>query len=761
MKNYVAFLQRFKWFIAIAIPFIVFALAFNLKHLEIDGSYRIWFEEDSKSLTDYDYFRSEFSNDDAITIMFRDENGIFNKKALGSVHRITEALWEMNHVDRVDSITNYQYIHIEADRPDEILVDDFIEDLDERSATFLDARAKIAVKDPSVVNAFISEDAKTTMIVARMDGDVNENSVLIAEVMKDLRAITTSENNITGYKYWLNGGPVMTESFIAIAGGDAITFTPLVLFVAMVLLYLLFRRVSGALIPITVVLLTFLTVLAVQVILGYKLNNFTANIPVFIVAIGVADAVHIYSVWLMRRRENATTIEAVETTLEKNFLPILFTSLTTIIGFSTLILSKVVPIATLGIATASGAAIAFLISIVWMPAVLLLLKKEVNPAEVKKEINLGALGYGAFIVRNDKKIIFISTLVMLIIGIGIFNTKVDSNAIRYFDKELEIRKSSEFNMDHLTGPLSYIFIVDSGEKDGINEPEYLRTVERFYKEYQERFPKDVRHIASVLEIIKRYNEILNQKDEVPESRELVAQYLLLYTSSLAQGMEITDKIDFDQQKLRLTISTNIVDTSKDLEMIHYAEEWWSKTPYQIATTGQTVMYANLQKDVTDTLIYSLTLTLLIVSIMMLLIFKRLKILWILLLPNILPVVLVLGVIGWLGLTIDMGVAISGAIIIGVAVDDSIHFLIKYFEARKRGLSMQDTLDEVLHYAGKAILFTTVVLSLSFAVFAFSTFTPNQNFGIVTATALVIALITDLLLLPALLSVFDNKDNKYN
>ena len=761
MRQYLGFLEKFKWIIAIAIPLVVFSLAINLKHLEIDGSYRIWFEEDSKSLTDYDYFRSEFSNDDAITIMFKDEKGIFNKKALGSVHRITEALWEMNHVDRVDSISNYQYIHIEADSPDEILVDDFIEDLEARSPEFLANRAKIAVKDPSVVNAFISEDAKTTMIVARLDADVNEDAVLIAEVMKDLRAIVSAETNATGYKYWLNGGPVMTEAFIEIAGGDAMTFTPLVLLVAMALLYLLFRRVSGSLIPIMVVLLTFLTVLAVQVMLGYKLNNFTANIPVFIVAIGVADAVHIYSVWLMRRRENATTVEAVHSALEKNFYPILFTSLTTIVGFSTLILSKVVPIATLGIATASGAAVAFLVSIVWMPAVLLLLKKEVDPVEAKKEINLDALGYGAFIVRHDKKIILISTMIMLLIGFGLFNTRVDSNTIRYFDTEVEIRKSSEFNMDNLTGPLAYIFIVDSGIKDGINEPEYLRTVERFYKEYQEKFPKDVRHIASILEIIKRYNKILNQKDAVPESRELVAQYLLLYTSSLAQGMEITDKIDFDQRKLRLTISTNIVDTSKDLEMIQYAQDWWSKTPYSVMTTGQTVMYANLQKDVTDTLIYSLTLTLLIVSIMMLFIFKRLKILWILLLPNVLPVVLVLGVIGWLGLTIDMGVAISGAIIIGVAVDDSIHFLVKYFEARKRGLSMQATLDEVLHYAGKAILFTTVVLSLAFSVFAFSTFAPNQNFGIVTATALVIALITDLLLLPALLSVFDNKDNKYN
>ena len=756
MKNYVAFLQKFKWFIAFAIPVIVFALAFNLKHLEIDGSYRIWFEKDSKSITDYDNFRSDFSNDDALTIIIRDENGIFNKKALGTVHRITEALWEMNHVERVDSITNYQYIHEEADRPDEILVDDFIEDLDTRSSEFLTKRGKIAVNDPSVVDAVISKDGKTTMIAARLDADVNEDAVLIAEVMKDLRTIIEREKKITGYKYWLNGGPPMTEAFIDIAGSDAVTFTPLVLLVAMLLLYLLFRRVSGSLIPIMVVLFTFLSVLAVQVILGYKLNNFTANIPVFIVAIGVADAVHIYSIWLMKRREGADTYDAVYDSISKNFMPILLTSLTTMVGFSTLILSKVVPIATLGIAASSGAAVAFILSVFWMPAVLLLLKKEVKRVEVKEEKSIESFGYGAFIVRNDKKIILFSTLIMLIIGAGLFNTRVDSNTIRYFDEDVEIRKSTEFNMDHLTGPLSYIFIVNSGETDGINEPEFLKTIERFYSEYQERFPKDVRHIASVLEIIKRYNKILNGQDSVPESRELAAQYLLLYTSSLDQGLEITDKIDFDQKRLRLTVSTNIVDTSKDLEMIHWAQEWWGKTPYSMTATGQTVMYTFMQKDVTDTLIYSLTLTLIIVSLMMLFIFKRLKILWILLLPNILPVVLVLGVIGWLGLTIDLGVAISGAIIIGVAVDDSIHFLVKYFEARKRGLSMQDTLDEVLHYAGKAILFTTVVLSLAFSVFAFSTFTPNQNFGIVTATALVIALLTDLFLLPALLSVFDSK-----
>ncbi|RLA66383.1 MAG: hypothetical protein DRQ78_04315 [Epsilonproteobacteria bacterium] len=757
MRKYIDFLFRFKWAIVIMIPLIVFALASNLQHLQIDGSYRIWFEKDSKILTDYDKFRSEFSNDDGVTIVFKDENSIFNKKALGSIQRITEALWDMPHIDRVDSITNYQHVHSEASAPDDVLVEDFImEDLDEATPEYLAERKKVALDDPIVVDGFISKDGTTTMIFARLEAEANEDGDISAEVMKDIHAIIDPETKKTGYKYWLNGGPPMTQAFVDIAGKDAMTFTPLVFLLSMVLLFLLFRRVSGAFVPMAVVLFTFLSVLAVQTLLGYKLNNFTANIPVFIVAIGIADAVHIYSVWLMGKKEGLKNISAVQNSLEKNFLPIFLTSLTTTAGFATLALSKVVPVATLGIATASGAVLAFIISILWMPAVLLLLKKEIKvKGEIKKEVKR-SLGYGAFIVNHDKKIIWITSLIVAVVGFGLYFIKVDSNTIRYFDKNVEIRKSSEFTMDNLTGSMSYSIIVDSGKTDGIKEPAFLKEIERFYLEYQAAFPKDVRHMTSLLDSIKRYNKILDQKDEVPQSRDLAAQYLLLYSMSLPQGMEITDRMDFDQRKLRVTALTNIVDTSKDLKMIYFAQDWWAKTGYKAEVTGQTSMYAFMQNDITDTLIVSLSLTIAIVSLMMLLIFRRLKILWILLLPNILPVVLVLGVMGWLGLTIDMGVAIAGAIIIGVAVDDSIHFLVKYFDARKRGLSMSDTFDEVLHYAGRAILFTTVVLSLAFSIFAFSTFTPNQNFGVVTASALLIALIIDLLFLPALLSVMDDQ-----
>ena len=758
MKKYINFLHKFRWAIVIIVPLIVMLLASSLKHLEIDGSYRIWFEKDSQTLIDYDNFRNEFSNDDGIVIVFKDENGIFNKKALGSIQRITEALWEMPHIDRVDSITNYQHVHSEADKPDDVLVDDFIvEDLQEATPTYLEGRKKIATHDSIIVDRFISKDATTTMIFARLEANANEDGDISAEMMGYLKKIIDPEKSQTGYKFWLNGGPPMTQAFVDIAGHDAMVFTPLVFLFSMILLFMLFRRVSGALVPLAVVLFTFLSVLAVQTLLGYKLNNFTANIPVFIVAIGIADAVHIYSLWLMNKKEGLENKEAVAHSLKKNFLPILLTSMTTTVGFSTLAISDIVPVATLGIATASGAVLAFVISILWMPAVLLLLKKPIKGASVEKEV-FKSYGYGDFIVNNDKKIVIVGTLIVALLGLGLLFVKVDSNTIKYFDKEVEIRKSSEFTMDNLTGSMSYILIANSGKTDGIKDPAFLRTVEKFYEDYKLMFPKDVRHVSSLLDTIKRYNKIMNQKEVIPESRELVAQYLLLYSMGLPQGMEITDQMDFDQRKLRITVLTNIVDNTKDMKMINFAKDWWAKTPYAMTLTGQTAMYAYMAKDVTATLIYSLSLTILIVSIMMLLIFKRLKILWILLLPNLLPVILVIGVMGWLGLTIDMGVAIAGAIIIGVAVDDTIHFLVKYFDARKRGLNMADTFDEVLHYAGRAILFTTIVLALSFSVFAFSTFTPNQNFGVVTAIALILALVIDLLYLPALLHMADKKTN---
>ena len=758
MKRYLDTIYKLRWFITFFIPLVVIVLSLALMKTDFDGSYRIWFEKDSKKLALYDKFRSEFSNDSGVTIVFRDENGIFNKKAVQSIERITENLLMMKHIDRVDSLTNYQFIHSDPNNPNNIEVNDFIQDTQQATPTYFDNRKKLALDDSTIVDALISKDATTTMIFGRLGVDENEGNDISGEIVRDLHAIIDAESNRTGYKYWLGGGPVITHAFVEIASKDALTFSPLVFIISMILLLLLFRKTSGALIPLAVVLFTFLSVLSIQVLLGYKLNNFTANIPVFIIAIGIADAVHIYSVWIINKQKNVENRQAVQNALQENFLPILLTSLTTAAGFLTLAISEIVPVSTLGIAIASGAILAFFISITWMPAVLFLLDAPLK-VRPKTKTNKKSLRYGEFIVKNDKRIILISSIIVFSIGLGMIHTKVDSNTMNYFNKEVEIRKAAEFTMKHLTGTMSYSIIVDSGKDDGIKEPEFLKTVDKFYTDFSKKFPIDMRHMISILDIVKRYNLVLNAKNTIPEKRELIAQYLLLHALSLPQGMDITDKMDFQQRKILITAFINIVDTSKNIEMIHFAEEWWKKTPYTASVTGQTALYASMQKSITNTLIISLLLTILIISFMILVIFKKLKILWILLLPNILPIVLVLGTIGWLNITIDMGVAITGAIVIGIAVDDTIHFLVKYFNLKKEGLAMSNTLNEVLLFAGKPILFTTIVLSLSFSVLIFSNFEPNQKFGMVTSIALIVALLADLLLLPALLSRLDQEERK--
>ena len=760
MQTYINILQKYKWAIVIIIPLLVLALASNLKNLSFEGSYRIWFGENSKILKDYDDFRLIFGNDDAVVITFKDKNGIFNKKALGTVQRITDKLWQTKYITRVDSITSYQHVHSDIKYPDEIIVEDFILDLDKLSKNDLEIKKQIAINDPQLSGSLISKDGTTTMISARLVAKAGENEDISFELMELINKILEPEIKQTGYKFWLNGGAALTTSFVTIAQDDGGFFTPLVICSVMLILFLLFRRVSGSLIPMAVVVLTMLIVLSIQVLLGYKLNNFTANIPVFIIAIGIADAVHIYIIWLMYRKQGEDNKTAIEHTLQKNILPIFLTSVTTSIGFASLGISKIIPVATLGIATASGAVLAFLLSVIFMPAMLLLLNKEIKVNSKNRSENIQDnryKNYARFLISNDKKIVLSTSLLFIIFGIGLFQVKVDSNTIRYFGKEVEIRRSTEFTMKNLTGPMSYEIVVDSMKKDGIKDPLFLNTLQRFYDEYQAKF-SDVRHMSSLLDIVKQFNKVMHANKEefynVPNSKELVAQYLLLYTMSLPQGMEINDKMDIEERLLRVTGQINLVDTSKDLEMIKWAQNWWKDTPYTARVDGQTAMFAYMQSDVTDTLIYSMSIAMGLVSLMMLIIFKNIKMLSIFILPNILPIILVVGVMGWIGITIDMGVAVSGAIVLGVAVDDTIHFFVKYFDAKKKGLSLEDSIAYVFQYAGTAIVFTTIILSLSFLLFMGSSFAPNFNFGIVTASALIIAFIADLLLLPAILSMID-------
>ena len=757
MNKFVDRVIKFRWAIAILIPLITVMMASSLKNLEFEGSYRIWFGEESKILNDYDNFRAIFGNDDAVAISFKVEDGIFNKDSLQAVENITKKLWETEYIARVDSITNYQYVHADEEYPDEVIVEDFIEDIDSLSDEDLEMKKAIALKQDLIVGKLISSDAKTTMIVGRMTPKAGNDPAVSFKLRDAVEAIVKPELEKYGYKFYLNGGPIINTAFIEIAQSDGGTFTPAVILIAMFLLLLVFRKFSMSLLSIVVVVFTFLIVLSIQVMLGFKLNNFTANIPVFVVAIGIADAMHLLWIYIVARKKGMDNYESIHYSVSKNFLALFLTSVTTAVGFASLSISNVVPIQTLGIATASAAILAFVLTILFVPALLAILNPKIKEQTQEENTNHNiSKWYVRYIIRHNTAILFISGLVFVAIGLGIFQANVDSNTVRYFKEDVPFRASTKFIQDNLTGPMAYEIVVDSKKNDGIKDPKFLKTVDKFYNELYAEFD-EARHLSSLMDVVKTFNDVMNASKSIPDDKNLIAQYLLLYSLSLPQGMEINDKMDIDERLFRVTGSMNMVDTSKDLEMIEWIESWWDKTEYSATVEGQTKMFAHMQHDVTNTLLYSITLAVILISIIMLLIFKNLKMLPLFIAPNILPIALVVGVMGWIGIDIDMGVAIAGAIIIGVAVDDTIHFMVKYVEARKRGENLKESLEYVMSYAGSAIIFTTIILSLAFLVFVFSDFNPNFHFGIVTATALVIAVLVDLVALPALLAKLDDRE----
>ena len=746
MQKYIEFLDRYKYFIIISITVVVALLSFSLKNLAYEGSYKIWFDKESKIIKDYEQFRVRFSGDDTFIVAFSDKNGIFNKKAVDTILHLTDEFKKLEGVRKVESLSNYQYISSEDD---DIMIEDFLYGDDN-----LVAKKDLATKDKLILHQLISKDAKTTMLALSLNSEIGSDEEVNIAVFKKLQEMLIQESQNSGYKFYITGVPAVTASLVSISQADAMILMPLAVVVVILFLFFIFRTVLGVLIPSVVVVFTFLSVLSIQMLLGYKLNNFTVNIPSFVTAIAIADAMHLYLAWIYFKLKGSYTKEALTQALSSNLIPMALTSFTTAVGFATLGASSIEPISTLGIAITTGAVLAFFLSITIVPAIILTLKEDYEVRSVNF-FNLSHIqGYGTFIVKNDRKIVLSFMVLTVFILFGLLNLKVDSNSIKYFSKDTVVRSGADFIEKNLTGSMRYEIILDSKVKEGIKEPKFLEAIVSFEDIFKKRF-KNVRFTTSLKDIVIRMQEVVNpdSKKVLPDDKRLIAQYLLLYSMSLPQGMELNDKIDTQERYLRLTINTDIVDTSKDLEMIQWIKNYWTdKTKYDAEVQGQTTIFAYMQSSVTDTLILSISMTLIIVAITMLIIFKNLKMLWLFLLPNIAPIIFVGGIMGYLGISVDIGVAISAAVILGIAVDDTIHFFSKYFESIKvRGF--EDTIDYIISHSGNAMILTTFILSFTFAIFGVSSFIPNVNFAIVTVSALNIALLMDLVLLPALLSLF--------
>ncbi len=748
LNNYTNIIFRYTWALFLTFPILVILMAsFNLSKLGFDESWKIWYTP--HTLEKYDAFVSEFIYDDAVVIVFKDDDGIFNRKALASIKRLTDKINKVRYVRNVLSLTSYQ--HISSGVGEDILIQPYI--LDPDDPIDIENKKVNVKKNTPLVRRLISEDLKFTMIIARLSSQllyIDQDKS--HEIKNDIDHILRQENMESGYDFHVYGGPELTVSFEKVAIQDIMVFVPLILILIVLFLFIIFRSIHGVLLPLSVVMLTTLATLTFEVLLGHKLNNFTINIPLFIIAISLADTMHILSVHkslLIKGHEN---IEAIRLTLRKILLPLFLTSLTTGIGFLSLQFSPISPVQYLGGAIAFSVMFAFILSVTFTPAYLLLLEGK-DSFSFKWLDNIFTV-LPDVIKKYHKSILLLFSIVTLFSLYGLSMLKIDSNLIKYFHRDTEIRQTILSVQNNITGPVTYELILKSGKDNGIYEPEFLNEVDRFSQELYRKYP-EIRLIYSMLDIIKQLNRVMNYDDQayfsIPDDRELIAQYLLLYEMSLAMGSDLQELKNYSNSALRLTANVDVLGTSKDLEIIGWVEQWWSQSRYEVEVTGSYSLFAKMQRSVTNTLLYSLVFTFIFLVVILIPLLNS-PVKWLLyLVPNILPIMLVFGLMGWLGFPIDLGIAISSAIILSISIDDSLHFLLKYFYNKG---NTHDSVRYAFKYAGKPMLYTSIIVSVSFGLLGFSNFTPNMLFGITVASGLMLALVIDLVLLPALIYFID-------
>lgn len=758
MKSYLFFLNRFRWAILFGFIVLTVTLTAQLGKLGFEGSYRIWFAKDSATLRQYDDFRATFGSDDTIIIAFSDTKGIFNPKALKTLERLSQKLSSMDHIARVDSLLNYQYIHADPSQKDEIVVENFISNV--QNITLTDCRQKrdIALHDPILNGLFISNDGRTTLLLLKLTPFASAKEDIHLQLIQETQKILDVENTLTGYDFYISGTPAINAALITIADTDAAFYIPIAFLIIIVCLALIFRNIYGVIIPLSIVLVASVITLYIYMILGYELNNFTINIPIFITGIGIADAIHFYGGWSKYRKKYSNRV-AIIATLNKNILPMFLTTITTTIGFATLISSDIVPISTLGLTVAIGSMSALGLTLVLIPVILLIRGEQNSSQTIAPKINHQSqylLDYGSFITRNDKKIVFIALISVLVVGSGIYMLRVDSNSIKYFSQDVPVSQASYYTMDHITGPATYEIIIDSGQNDGIKSGAFLKLADRFSVELSEKF-NEIRHTSSLIDILKRFQNVMDPfhsiDEKIASSQEINAQYLLLYSLSLPQGMEINDKMDVHQRYLRMSVQADIVDSSRTLEIIAWSEAWWKKQGLKVEVVGQTAMFAQMESSITMTLIMSIFQTLALITIIIYFFIRSWKLLIVFLVPNLIPIILTLGLMGWFSIPIDVGIAIAGAIVLGLAVDDTIYFFSYYLQSKKYCKTPEESYQYILDHSGRAMMFTTLILSVSFSLFLLSDFIPNVHFSIMTITTLLLALLCDLILTPALLNIW--------
>ena len=755
LDRYVDAILRYPWRVVAGAALFGLAAAAGTGFITVTNDHLVLFRDDNPQLLAFQALENTYSaSDRALIAIAPREGSVFTREALGALAELTEAAWGAPYSSRVDSLTNYS--HSEALGEDDLVVAPLVEDASSLSNLDFTRIETIAMGSVDLVGRLVADDGRTAGVVINFvlpenhDLAVREIGEFLDSLLEHARA---SHPRID---YYVTGDVPLNRAFSQTTVSDLRTLTPIVFLIIVGLTVFLLRSMPGAAAIVAVLMFAVGTTIGVAGWRGVVFSPTSSGVPLIVMVIAVADSIHVVTSVLSGLSRGLDRRAAIIKSFRVNAYPILLTSITTAVGFLSLNAADSPPFHDLGNYVALGVFCAFAFTMTLLPALLSLLPLRAGHAQTAMEAGFDR--FADLVVSRRTVLLWSLAAAAAVLATGVSRIELSDNPTRYFDERYEFRRHSDFVAQNLTSLDRLEYSLDAGRDHGINDPEYLRSVDAFAAWFREQ--PEVTHVQAFSDVMKRLNRNMHGDDpafhRLPEDGELAAQYLLLYELSLPFGSDLNDRMDIAKSATRMVVSTSSSWSRELRELDARAQDWIRTNAPGLAgeASGLSIMFAHVSERGINSMLGGTMAAMAIVSFLLIFIFRSVRIGLLSLVPNFLPAIMSFGLWGYLVGHVGIASSVMVAIAFGIIVDDTIHFLSKYLEARRETLDPADAVRSAFRTTGQALLTTSVVLSSGFAVFASSGFEVSWSLGLLLMMTIVFALAADFLLLPTLLIAVD-------
>jgi predicted RND superfamily exporter protein len=752
---------RFRWWIILATLLVVAVAASGARFLDFSSDYRVFFSKENPQMQAFDALQNTYTKNDNVMIALAPKNGqVFTRENLAAIEELTKQAWQIPYSIRVESVTNFQHSWADGDG---LVVEDLVKNAMSLSDRYLEQKKKVALSEPLLINRLISTTAHVTGINVTINlpgktiTEVPEVASFVRNMADDFRA------NHSEFNVYLTGVAMINNQFVESGQQDMQTLVPIMFMLIAVGMWVALRSLAGTMSTLLLIGMATATALGIGGWWGVLLTPVSANAPVYILTMAVADSIHILITLFHEMRNGKAKNEAIIESLRVNFKPVLITSVTTAIGFLSLNFSDSPPYWDLGNMVAVGVLAAFAYSVLFLPALMSVIPLAEKTSQPKKNGTMDRVA--DFVIHNRKRLYW--GMMAVIIALTVFIPRIQINDLfeEYFDHRYTFRTDTDFVTQNLTGFESIEYSLNAGEAEGISKPEYLAKLEEFKAWYRQQ--PNVMYVGALTDVMKRLNKNMHGDDqlyyEIPKERELAAQYLLLFEMSLPYGLDLNNQINVSKSATRFTVVFKEINTKTALALEEKAQVWLKENGLpgmQTHGASPLIMFSNIALRNVESMLVGTALALVLISGILMVTLRSFKFGLISLIPNLVPAFMAFGLWALVFEEIGMAVSVVIALSLGVIVDDTVHFLSKYLLARReQGKTPEEAVRYSFHTVGMALWVTSIVLVTGFLVLATSGFTINSHMGYLTAMTIGFALLADFLFLPPLLMKIEEKSGK--